>query len=282
MKHRILHLCVLGTLLCALATAQAQVTPTVTITVTPTSANTPAAATLTWSSTGATSCVASGSWSGTKATSGSQSLTNLVANATYTLACKSADVTGTANLSWTAPTQNTDGTAITNLDGYRIYHGTSSANLDKVVDVTNSAVSAFSISNLAPATWYFGVRAYNTAGAESAMSNIASKTLGASGITTTKSATFTAIPVPNAPSGLTVAEPTAFRLMIGNRDQETRAAIGTVPLNWPCVPQPQTCWATPTPMCLNIVALGARRDLVKLSSGTYVPPQVWAQCKAQG
>ncbi len=280
MKHRILNMLCAVLALSALATAQAQVTPTVTITVTPASANSPASATLTWSSTGASSCVASGSWSGTKAISGTQSLTNLTANATYTLACKSADVLGTANLSWTAPTLNTDGTPLTNLDGYHIYHGISSAALDTMVDVSNPSVTAFVINNLAPGPRWFGVRSYNTNATESDMSNVATKTIGGLGITTTKSATFTAVKVPSAPAGLTVSEPTAFRLMIGNRDQETRAAIGTVPLNWPCVPQPQTCWSTPTPLCLNIVALGARRDLVQLTSGTAVPMQVWAQCKA--
>jgi hypothetical protein len=33
------------------------------------------------------------------------------------------------------------------------------------------------IENLSPATWYFAVKAYNTANAESAFSNIASKTI---------------------------------------------------------------------------------------------------------
>lgn len=81
-------------------------------------------------------------------------------------------------LSWTPPTMNTDGTAITNLAGYRIYYGASAAALNVVVEIPNASLSAYQIENLTPGTWYFGVKAYNAAGAESALSNIASKTTG--------------------------------------------------------------------------------------------------------
>jgi hypothetical protein len=62
--------------------------PTVSITVSPTSiaAGTPAA--LTWSSTGATACTASGAWSGTEATSGTQTVTPASTGTfSYTLTC---------------------------------------------------------------------------------------------------------------------------------------------------------------------------------------------------
>ena len=45
------------------------------------------AATLSWTSTNATSCAASNGWSGSKATSGSESTGNLTASKTYTLTC---------------------------------------------------------------------------------------------------------------------------------------------------------------------------------------------------
>lgn len=44
-------------------------------------------ATLNWTSTNATSCTASGAWSGTKATSGSEGTGNLISAKTYTLTC---------------------------------------------------------------------------------------------------------------------------------------------------------------------------------------------------
>lgn len=83
-----------------------------------------------------------------------------------------------ARLSWTPPTANTDGTALTNLAGYRIYYGTSPNVLNVVVEIPNASLSAYMVENLTPGTWYFGVKAYNAAGLESALSNIASKTTG--------------------------------------------------------------------------------------------------------
>jgi hypothetical protein len=61
--------------------------PTVSINASPTSVASGSPATLTWVSTNATSCTASGSWSGTKATSGSQSTGNLTQSSTYALSC---------------------------------------------------------------------------------------------------------------------------------------------------------------------------------------------------
>src|SRR3989344_3155317 len=70
--------------------------PTVTLTANPTTIQSGQSSTLTWSSTNATSCTASGSWTGTKTTSGSQSVAPTT-NATYTLACTGAG--GTVNKS---------------------------------------------------------------------------------------------------------------------------------------------------------------------------------------
>jgi hypothetical protein len=82
---------------------------------------------------------------------------------------------GAATLSWTPPTQNTDGTSLTNLAGYRIYYGTSANALTQVIQVPNAGVATYMVENLAPATYYFALRAYNTQGAESASSNVVSK-----------------------------------------------------------------------------------------------------------
>lgn len=82
---------------------------------------------------------------------------------------------GAASLSWTAPTQNTDGSALTNLSGYRIYYGTSSGALTQTIQLNNPSVSTYMVENLSPATYYFAVRAITSAGAESALSNVTSK-----------------------------------------------------------------------------------------------------------
>ncbi|MBI4359253.1 MAG: hypothetical protein HY577_01595 [Candidatus Nealsonbacteria bacterium] len=62
------------------------------------------AATLSWTSTNATSCSASGNWSGAKSTSGSESSGNLTNSATYTITCTGAG--GTASDSVTVNVQN--------------------------------------------------------------------------------------------------------------------------------------------------------------------------------
>lgn len=89
-----------------------------------------------------------------------------------------ADVqTGSATLRWTPPTLNEDGSPLNDLSGYRVYYGTSSTDLGTTLDLPNPGLTSAVVENLAPATWYFAVRAYNASNVESASSNIASKTV---------------------------------------------------------------------------------------------------------
>ena len=88
-----------------------------------------------------------------------------------------APVTGSAALSWVPPTENEDGTPLVNLAGYRIYYGTSAGSLTNVVTIDGATTTSRVISNLAQGTWYFGIRAFTSAGTESAMSGVASKTI---------------------------------------------------------------------------------------------------------
>lgn len=84
--------------------------------------------------------------------------------------------TGTAALSWLPPTENTDGSQLTNLSGYRIYYGTSAAALNQSIEVNNAGLSNYVVQNLSPATWYFAVKAV-ASGVESNLSNVATKTI---------------------------------------------------------------------------------------------------------
>ncbi len=84
---------------------------------------------------------------------------------------------GTATLKWTAPTQNTDGTPLTNLAGYRIHYGASPEALISVVQLANPGASSYALSNLAPGTYYFAIRSYTSVGSQSALSNVLSKTV---------------------------------------------------------------------------------------------------------
>jgi hypothetical protein len=83
--------------------------------------------------------------------------------------------TGRATLSWTAPTENTDGSTLSNLSGYRIRYGTSATTLTQTIVISNASVTTYVVEDLAPATWFFAVTAVTSSGAESTHSNVASK-----------------------------------------------------------------------------------------------------------
>jgi hypothetical protein len=82
---------------------------------------------------------------------------------------------GSATLSWTAPTENTDGSTLSNLSGYRIRYGTSAAALTNTIVISNASVTTYVVEDLSPATWFFAVTAVNDVGNESTNSNVASK-----------------------------------------------------------------------------------------------------------
>lgn len=81
-------------------------TPTVTLSSTPTSVAAGGMATLTWSSTNATSCTASNGWSGSRATAGTEQVGPISAATTYALACNNnggTPVSASATVTITAP-----------------------------------------------------------------------------------------------------------------------------------------------------------------------------------
>jgi hypothetical protein len=80
-------------------------------------------------------------------------------------------------LTWQPPTQNTDGTPLTNLAGYRIYWGTAPGSYPSSVTVNNAGITSYVVDNLVPNTYYFAVTALNSMGTESLLSNSASKTI---------------------------------------------------------------------------------------------------------
>jgi hypothetical protein len=82
-----------------------------------------------------------------------------------------------ATVKWTIPKTNTNGTAITNLSGYVISYGLSTAKTPTTVKVANPSAVSYQISGLTSGTWYFAVSAYNSTGATSSLSNVASKTI---------------------------------------------------------------------------------------------------------
>ena len=84
---------------------------------------------------------------------------------------------GSATLSWTPPTQNEDGTALTNLAGYKIHWGSSSGNYSNSVTINNVGITTYMVESLVAGTYYFATSAFNGDGIESNYSNEAAKTV---------------------------------------------------------------------------------------------------------
>lgn len=130
-----------------------------------------------------------------------------------------------AVLSWTPPTENEDGSALTDLAGYKFYYGTTSGVYDLgPIDLPDPAATTYTVTGLDyDTTYYFVATAYNTSGTESVYSNEATKT--------------TAPLRPNPPLNLTVNPDnlTAYTYSI-SVNKVVMIPVGTVPSNTPCDP----------------------------------------------
>ena len=79
---------------------------------------------------------------------------------------------GSVQISWNAPTENEDGSSLTNLAGYKIYYGQSEVALDISVLINDSQQTTYKINNLEyDHTYFFCVAARNTQGLESECSD---------------------------------------------------------------------------------------------------------------
>lgn len=78
-----------------------------------------------------------------------------------------AQAPGYAVLSWVAPTQNTDGSVLTDLAGFIVRYGSAPDALDAELRIPSPGVAGCELRELAAGDWYFEVSAYNHAGVES-------------------------------------------------------------------------------------------------------------------
>ena len=86
-----------------------------------------------------------------------------------------APTTDTATISWTPPSTNTDGSPLTDLGGYKVYHRTGPTYDTPGVDVGN--MTSHQITGLLEATHYFVITAYDVVGNESVYSNEVIRTI---------------------------------------------------------------------------------------------------------
>jgi Putative Ig domain len=80
-------------------------------------------------------------------------------------------------LSWEPPTENTDGTPLLNLSGYKIHYGNVAGEYSTTVPVTNPGITRYVIEGLGSGTYFFAVTAYSANGVESEFSAEVSTTI---------------------------------------------------------------------------------------------------------
>jgi hypothetical protein len=85
---------------------------------------------------------------------------------------------GSVTLNWVRPTENSDGSALTDLAGYSIYYGTSQSTLNNTISISDPNVTSYTIGNLSPNTYFFVLTAVNIMGVESDPSNIQADVVG--------------------------------------------------------------------------------------------------------
>jgi hypothetical protein len=89
----------------------------------------------------------------------------------------SKDGSGSVSLSWTAPTQNTDGSPLRDLAGFEINWTRTNDGARGVVRISNPSVSSYVVGNLAAGNYEFTVVAVDAEGLKSAPSNKAFKAI---------------------------------------------------------------------------------------------------------
>ena len=161
------------------------VPPTVALNPSDQSVESGSSVTLNWSSTDASNCSASGGWNGERSPSGSEVIDSLSASTTFSLSCSGAGGTAvqmvsvgvltSLELSWVAPSENVDGTVLTDLVGYRIYYGNQSRSYSETIEITDPTTTAHAFSAVT-GDYYLAMTAVDQDDNESAYSNEILKT----------------------------------------------------------------------------------------------------------
>lgn len=74
-------------------------------------------------------------------------------------------------LSWTPPTNNTDGSALTDLQGFKVYVGTTLESLQGRITIVDPAQTTAYIEKPSQEPLYWAMKAYNAEGVHSELSN---------------------------------------------------------------------------------------------------------------
>lgn len=126
-----------------------------------------------------------------------------VITATLALTSKCAEA-GEAVITWTAPTQNCNGTSLTDLTGYSLTYGQNRVELPKVLTHT--------VTGLTPGKWWFSLAA----------------------VTPTDRSEFVTVEKTVLANEFAVAQSDAFAL-VKRVDRLVLTKVGTVPVGTPCL-----------------------------------------------
>jgi hypothetical protein len=179
--------------------ARAQTAGTITFTAQTTTGVGSVTPALSWSTTpAATGCTASGDWTGAKPSSGALTLPAITKSATYNLSCAWGKSTVTA--SWSPPTQNTDGSSLTDLAGFKLYWAGTGGSFSQ--SVPGAGVTTITVTPVPAGLYSFTVTALNANGVESDKTAPVAFTNTTASVS--KSVGITVNAQPNPPSNVTV------------------------------------------------------------------------------
>ena len=97
--------------------------------------------------------------------------TTVIALPAFSITVAAAGSGGNAvTLSWLPPTENSDGTALSDLKGYKVHYGPASKSYSDIIQVSNPGLTTYVVQNLPAGKYYFAITAYNSTGHESSLS----------------------------------------------------------------------------------------------------------------
>jgi hypothetical protein len=100
--------------------------------------------------------------------------------------------------------------------------------------VVYAPASSYDVTGLAAGTWFFGVRAVDSAGLASDLSNVPTKSVTVTPVSASATVTVTPAP-PKPPTAVTVSDPLAYSIRKGPSGKEfLGASVGTVSVGVTC------------------------------------------------
>lgn len=135
--------------------------------------------TLSWDATSASRCTAAGGWQGDQPVSGAVTVYPVDVTTRYELNCEGVEARGEERvivkvvsraIRWSAPTQNVDGSPLTDLAGYVIYWGLESSTYTDSHRLESPTATEW-LLEVPPGTFYVAMTSFDSEGNESEFSN---------------------------------------------------------------------------------------------------------------